>query len=177
MKKGFQLKLVIMLLLLITESYAGPVKIYGFTNAQNFHTSSKGMYFIQAESFAKKNNAYHYRDLIQSKLKQQVRVEYSKNAYAVIVGPIKSVAEVQGIGQQLVKKNVVRNTISKKMLSNHIKNNLANNQQQFIKHVEPVHQQVASNSQQNQLARDSRNINKAIQSSEIQWYSFGPMTR
>lgn len=98
--------LVVALPLLATPSFSRTVKLYGFESAKNFKGKSNGKYYLQVGSFADKSNAYRYQRVMQSELSQPVKIEQSRGNYTVVIGPIRSAAELRALGQHASLKRV-----------------------------------------------------------------------
>lgn len=103
--------------LFATESFSRTIWVYGLANAQDYAGKGHGKYYIQLGSFNDKLNAYRYSTSIQAKTKYKVKIELKNRNYLVIVGPLKSAAEVREVGMKFRPTERVKSVVVTKSKS------------------------------------------------------------
>lgn len=100
---GSKASIVVALFLVSAPSFSAHVSktIYGLNQAQYFHGSSDGDFYIQLGYFSNKNNAFQLAETIRPKSHYPVVVYEENRSYIVKVGPITSSAKVREVGQAL----------------------------------------------------------------------------
>jgi opacity protein-like surface antigen len=79
--------------------------IYGLKTAEDFKSSSKGDFYIQAESFLSKSRADQYKNRISSETDYPVQITRRTKFNEIMIGPIASAAEVRKTAQAILESN------------------------------------------------------------------------
>ena len=81
-------------------SYSAQI-VYGFDQASRFQKKSAGEYYIQAGSFSNLANATRAQSTLKRTLNRPVFIKQRNSYYTVVIGPVRSAAEVRSIGSKM----------------------------------------------------------------------------
>ena len=83
----------------VNQANAQPkTTVYGLSQAAHYNLRSHGPFYVQAATFRMAKNAKRYPRKLIPKFHQHAIIKKSGNYYAVIAGPIATVAEVRALG-------------------------------------------------------------------------------
>ncbi|WP_347251284.1 SPOR domain-containing protein [Legionella sp.] len=102
--------------LFLTQSFSHAVTFYGLESVEHYHGKTNGAFFIQLGNFSAKLNAYHFQEKMQAKIAQPIKIERRGGNYVVMVGPLRSIAEVRTVVAQ-ARSRVVRKPISEILIT------------------------------------------------------------
>ena len=135
--------------------------VNGPDDALHFQSQSKGQFFIRSATFKSESNAHNYQLRLSKTLHYPVHIKTNNHFYSVVIGPIRTPAEVRAVGGSLATSKSVRSAPVHNYKTSYQVNNNANNlvsvHQNMPSHVAPVAPMRSSHNMNNQTHLNNNN--------------------